>query len=258
MERRNFSQVLQNASVDLRREYDRLYFMFYNSYNRRSIEEVIAANFYKLPFRGTCLSFEDFNATHNFNFEQPPDDFDLNYLVNFCEYCFNMCYYTQQNRMIEQINMVLDLINYEVVRGKSSAFMIIEKSPSVTAASEIVPPKVSIELLEYNHHSLRGNIDGKRQILKNLADYIGPKEKELSSIDNPLKRQLFYLFNNFNIRHNNTEPGPKHNILLDDITDRELEQIYDDTYQLWLLATLELDNLERRKRIKAYSDKQGQ
>lgn len=258
MERRNFSQVLQDAGVDLHREYDRLYFMFYGDRNHNGIVETVKVRFSMIPFRGTCLSLGDFNDTYHFKFDPLPSDFDLNYLVNFCEYCFNLCYFTKQNEMIRQTNKVLELINYKIVQTESGPFMFVENSPSVTAVSEIVPPKVATGLLEYNHHSLKGNIDGKRQILKNLADYIEPKKNELSSIDNPLKKQLFYLFNNFNIRHNNAELGSKHNILLDGMADKELEQIYDDTYQLWLLATLELDNLERRQRIKAYSDKQGQ
>ena len=66
MERRNFSQILEEAQIDIRREYDRLYSSFYlqktfDQYgNNWSLSEHCQMNFLNIPFRGTCLTLDDF------------------------------------------------------------------------------------------------------------------------------------------------------------------------------------------------------
>ena len=87
----------------------------------------------------------------------------------------------------------------------------------------------------------KGDLVAKRKMLVLMADWIEPKEKELAEVDKRLKTNLFSNLNNFNIRHNNSDKTAH-------LTDAELEEIYDDTYQLWLLAVLTLDNRERQKK----------
>lgn len=66
-----------------------------------------------------------------------------------------------------------------------------------------------------------------------------------------LESDLFYLLNSVNVRHNNAEQGGKNYIhFVADMKDGDIEQWYDDIYQMCLLAFLELDHLERKERVK--------
>ena len=47
------------------------------------------------------------------------------------------------------------------------------------------------------------------------------------------------------VRHNN-----KDNPIIASMSEEEIEAVYDDIYQMWLLAMLELDNVERKKRAR--------
>ena len=52
-----------------------------------SVADEVEEQFHKIPFKGTCISLDDFDETYGFRFEENPRNFDLNYLVIFCEYC---------------------------------------------------------------------------------------------------------------------------------------------------------------------------
>lgn len=123
MARKNLMEILKDAKIDLKEEYDRLYILFYctpDSYRMR-LFEYCEKHFWDMPFRGTCLNINDFEETHDICFEEEPDNFDLDYLVSFCEYTYNLAYrlatYNQLKRMyIQQIKKVLALITLEAIQ----------------------------------------------------------------------------------------------------------------------------------------------
>lgn len=268
MERRNFAQILKEARVDIRREYDRLYSLFFLNKafqlnnSMLSLRDYCACFFYSLPFRGTCLNLDDFDDFYGFNFEKVPTDFDLNYLLSFCEYSYNLAVYmnptnysilasfTTYNQQpqfyVQQVMKVVDAIGYVITKQDDSDDMsiVVAKSPAAMAVAEISDSKMAYKVLEYNHYALKGNLDRKLSILKVFADEIEPRRAELKKIPGSVESELFQMLQKF-IRHNNRD-----NPVIAAMSDDELEAVYDDIYQMWLLAMLELDNVERKKRAK--------
>lgn len=268
MERRNFAQILETANVDIKREYDRLYSSFYlhkiqDMYgNLNSLRDHCAANFMNVPFRGTCLSLDDFDDFYGIHFEKVPSNFDLNYLILFCEYTYNLVMYLNcnmsfmyadinvpQQMYMQQIMKVTELIGY-MITPKDGIKIIVPKSQEAIAVSEIVPPALSYKVIEYNHHALQGNIEAKKSIILLLADQLEPKREALRNTNKTLENNLFFLYNSMNIRHNNCDPSSKnYKKYTANMPTKELEDWYDEVYQLSLLAFLELDNIERTKQI---------
>ena len=268
MVRRNFLQVLQEKSVDLKREYQRLYELFYIQKapdmpgTCYTLKEFCEGNFLNVPFRRTCLSLEDFDDTYNYHFEKIPHDFDLNYLLSFCEYTFNLsiwitpgnplCVFgnAQQSQFyLQQVQNVMEMIGYtRAIQEGISIF--VPKDRGAISVSEIVAPEISYKVLEYNHYTMNGDIARKRETLRILADQLEPRRVELAAINKELANNVFFMFNNMNIRHNNSTEGDKnYREVVAKMTQDELENWYDETYQLCLLAFLELDNVERTKKV---------
>lgn len=268
MERKNLAQILVEANIDIKREYDRLYSSFYLQKNQDmygnyySLQELCAANFINIPFRGTCLNLDDFDDFYDIHFEKVPSNFDLNYLILFCEYTYNFALYlninmtpmhlgmnTPQQVYLQQIAKVIEAIGYMMVQKENITIMI-PKSQEAIAVSEIVPSDLSYKVIEYNHHALQGNIEAKKAILLLLANQLEPKRNQLKNVNRLLETNIFFLYNGMNIRHNNCDINSNsYKEYTANMSKKNLEIWYDEIYQLSLLAFLELDNIERINRI---------
>lgn len=275
--RRNFAEILKEGHIDIKNEYTKLYNIMYKSIKddndeTYTIHELIAENFYHYNIRGTCLTLDEFDQTYGFIFEEQPQDFNIDYLVSFCEYFQNLliCFQTDPSNIIssmankidvrslmDHIERVIDAIGY--MQAHDDGFLIyVEKSPAAIAVSEspIVPEDLSYRVLEYNHHSLRGDIAKKKQILIAIAAFLEGKKEELNSVNSSLCTDVFYAFNNLNLRHNNIDPAipSKYKVTVAQMGDEKLEEWYDEVFQMCLLAILEVENIERKKRFKTLKD----
>lgn len=268
--RRNFVEMLKTGGVDINNEYSKLYELYYNvkcGAEHKSVDCYIADNFINYHFRGTCLTLEEFNELHEFRFEPQPQNFDVDYLVTFMEYVWNMVIYYREdscfaagfpkNLFINQINKVVESIGYK--RVDEDGFTIyVPKDNTVfaVAESDLIPDDISYKILEYTHHSSKGDLGQKKEIIFKLATLLEPKRNELKSYNKSLENDLFFLINSCNIRHNNTEEGSSnYKRYIAELSEEELEEIYDEIYHICLLAFMELEYFERKDWIKDIKDK---
>ena len=180
--RRNFAQILKEAKIDIKSEYQKLYGMLYDrsiqvsNTKRISAYDELSDYFLGFYFRGTCLSIEEFNNVNGFHKE------------------------------------------------------------------------ISYKMISYNHHSMRGKLQEKKNTILKLAELLEAKRTELAKVDSRFCSDIFYLFNNLNIRHNNVDPSinGKFKQAVADMPPEELEHWYDETYQMCLLAFLRLEQADRK------------
>ena len=274
--RRTFAQILKEAKIDIKSEYQKLYGMLYDrsiqvsNMNRISAYDELSERFISFYFRGTCLSIDEFNDLHEFHFEKDPANFNIDNLISLCEYIYNMLMGYQSSQVsfgwnmpaapalinvqfyLGQINQVIEKVGY--MQTKEDNFIsFVEKSPAAIAVaeSELIPDNLSYKLISYHHYRMKGKLDEKKAVLLQLASILEPKRSDLEKADKRLKEDLFYIFNNLNIRHNNIDPKQKGNYkaYVAKMPDEELEKWYDETYGMCLLAFLQLENSERKSKF---------
>lgn len=128
--------------------------------------------------------------------------------------------------ILVKIQVVLNETNHEIkeVNGHK---IVLPKDYVVDQAAMLVSDTIAYRLYEYNHFSNNGNMEGKRAILKAIADYIEPilQKKKGDQVAILVSDML----NNLNIRHNNLE-GSKKKAFITKMDDELLEQWYDKTY----------------------------
>ena len=271
--RRNFAQVIKDAKIDVKVEYQKLYGMLFDrsiqvsNTKRISAYDEFSDYFLYFFFRGTCLSLAEFDDLHGYHFDKEPSNFNIYHLVTLCEYIYNML--IEYCRVVgsqyggppfnvqlyqAQIYQVVEAIGY--MQANQDGFVIFtEKSPAAIAVAEsdLIPENVSYKLISYNHHAMKGQLETKKATLLQLASILEGKRSELKQADETLERDLFYAFNNLNIRHNNTNPEDtkKFKEYVAKMSADNLEFWYDEIYQMSLLAFMQMEHIERKQAFDA-------
>lgn len=274
--RQNFAQILKDAKIDIKVEYQKLYGMLYDrsipvsNTNRISVYDELSTYFIAFCFRGTCLSLDEFNDLHGFHFEKDPTNFNIDHLISLCEYIENLLiayqcvplsypygYGNMPTKLIDvqfylqQISQVIEKIGYMQAK-QNDLTIFVEKDPAAIAVAEgeFIPESLSYRLISYNHYSMKGNLAEKKTTLLDLANLLEPQRTNLERIDKTFSSDLFYTFNNFHIRHNNIDLlGTKYKKPVGDLSDEQLEYWYDEVYQMCLLAFMRLEHIDRKKKF---------
>lgn len=270
--RKNFAQILKSGKVDYQREYKKLYELLFEKHigddddEFRSIHMAFGELFTSFNFRGTCISLQEFDEKNGFFFPNPAEkEPTIEDLVLLMEYFYNMLVSSQLMCvsflgrsldtifLIQHIQMVANAIGYRRVT-ENGLTVFVEKDAVVTAVagSELIPDELSYRLITYDHYSMCGDLEKKKAIIVRLASILEGKQAKLNQVNPTLKKDLFYIFNNFNVRHNNCDPQSKdYKPAIADMDKNELEKWYDETYQMCLLAFMELEQADRKPNFDA-------
>lgn len=274
--RRNFAQILKSGEVDYKKEYKKLYELLFiiKVKNARgissTIHEIFAQSFIGFYFRGTCLSLKEFDEEHGFMFPNPDfENPEMDDLIRLMEYFYNMLYGYNPARdflygsgistefLALHILKVCEAIGYKQ-ETEDGLTIFVEKNAVATsvAESDLIPDDLSYKLITYDHHSMHGNLEAKKAILIRLAGILEGQERKLLRVNSSFKKDLFYIFNNFNIRHNNCDSQYKdYKPVIANMDKQELENWYDETYQMCLLAFMELEQADRKPKFDAIKAK---
>lgn len=125
------------------------------------------------------------------------------------ELTFNFSNITLEQELkpfIDNIEYILERCNMRVrekpVKGNFPQYIITKRDVNVDAVIEEVP-ELSDVLLSYLDIRNKNDEQAKREILKQIADYLEPKRKDYKSTAySSLCDSLFVVFNKCNIRHN--------------------------------------------------------
>lgn len=214
-------------------------------------------------YRNHCTNVDDYLNTLDFDGLTSDAAFDVNSMLTLIELVYNFWVLSNQKFGDYSINLqwhgnylhlknVMDdvLAQYNhiaYIDEENDCVLVIENKAEVTAAAEIVPDELSLDIIRYNHKSLQGNIEAKRAILVKLGAELEPKRTELRQINKQLENNIFFMLNNLNIRHNNRseKDSTKYKEYVAKMETDRLEKWYDEAYQMILLAFLLLDDVSR-------------
>ena len=260
MERKNIFEIIEDK-YDIKEEIGKIDSMFTgpllfvrNAFQQGqvNVEALIEENiFYNWKQRGTCLNCEEIRRKLNLDLSQN----ELSDILLRLEYYLNIinlantklsyyyCQKTQQFIMLEDnIKILLDHLNYEMlVIAEEEKVLLIPKNPAATSVAEISSKETAVAILMYNHASLKGNLSQKRNLLlKIYLEYEKLLRKGIKGFTEYFDKTRG-LVNKLNIKHNNKKE-------IENLSDEQLEEWYDELYQLLLFCVLIKDNIERKNK----------
>ena len=240
-----------------------------------TINDEISRCFRSWEGRGNYTSFQELRQHLGFGYYKAPktaqkyipngkvtgiDDFLL-----YCEMLLNMfvnlrdryANYGNKERakaIIDTMVYDFELINHEINYIEDNRVIIVQKNTAASAVADIVEPDLGDAIIKYNHHLLKGDLEGKKDILKKIADAIEPKRSDLKIADKIIENNFFYMVNNMNIRHNNCDSSDtnRYNSKFASLSSDEKEEWYDLIYQEGLMAFLSLEKVKINTKIEAF------
>lgn len=219
--------------------------------------------FYSWKGRGTCISCENMRQELGIDILENEIKITADEIIKCLEYYENisMLYVKKvlpksKHKILPEANILkcnigvlLNHLNMEEKYiPKYDAIIITPKNPAATAVAEISSEDTAMAILMYHHASLKGQLEEKRKLLQSIAN----EYEDL--LKNPIDGFTEYfktargMLNNLNIRHNNINGANKKDEI-SKMSNKQLENWYDELYQLLLFCVLIKDNKERKDKM---------
>ena len=258
MSRKTFYELLEATGISPAVEFSRIYRLFsqdevifeYLGRNSTLQDYINKKHFKDFSFRGTYTEMSQIiNAILG---NHQPNNIDFDTLFTYFEFLLAVFSDKHVSRdpklsdsqearaIIENITRVVKRTNHELHNLGDDAnpkYTIIESNRLLSQAAELVSNQtVAFEMIEYNHYSMKGNLEGKRKTLNAIANYVEPILKSHAlqkSGYGQLESDAGFLLNCFHIRHNNKQ-GAKAQDYIVAIDDKQLESWYDKAYNALL------------------------
>lgn len=255
--RRSIFDLMNDNEIDVKREYIRIHKLFeedtfYSRYSYISIYEYIDRYFFEnWDKRGRCLSINDMFTSFNIRNKQGLYDDTIEKLLLYIEVIINLirisdieilteededykyCSWNIKELLDENINGLLEDLNYEIKEMSDGELVIVEKDLVLSAVAE-TNKNVSDKVIEYRRFILKGKVKSKREILNLLANEIeGMKQTFKGTTYSNLMDDVQFMLNNLNIRHNNLSGKNKKEYVVN-LSRTKLEKLYDQTFDMIL------------------------
>lgn len=208
--------------------------------------------------RKNCITCNDMRSTLKIPDFHYVDHYTEDDILIYLEYVENILFLCEEWRnrhleiqvmdeygmLMQNIEAVLNTLNLEVICFKENQQVFLkEKNSSVNMVLETLEDDMAVEVVRYKHHTLKGNLPEKRKILAYLGLQFEKMRKSLKGMQCNVESDTGFLLNTF-IRHNNDD---KEFILK--LSDEELEDWYDKTYELVLICFMQNRYLDLKKDI---------
>lgn len=274
MERKHFLQSMERE-IDFPKEYRKLEGLC-NVHRTMSgavyltLNDFIRRYFWEWADRDNFITFDELREHMGFPIEEKSggkvnllaSDIDMNKYFLFCEMIMTLltslgvyldeAFYAVKNVLFQTIESTIEKVGFEC-KQKGSEIQIVQKNAVALEVVELVPELADV-IVEYNHYILRGNIEKKRMLLKQIADALEPQRGVLRQVQKRNTADFFELINTMNIRHNNLDSSDKnnYNAKFDAMSLSEKEAWYDLIYGQALGLFVTLEQQERNKQIDIY------
>ena len=269
MARTLFPDILSAYKLDIKNEIKKLHQLLFidtikisetlYEYNTSTLYKQCGESFLLYKHRGTILSLKEFDHAFGFNkfyneFNYP-DGGESEYLIDFCEYVYNLLRNISFDNgnvkryskfVVTHIEALCKSLNHIIHDNGDGMYYIVPSNEVIDYVCEKMGNDVTQLIRVYSHHTTKGNLAKKQQILSTLCKELEPYRKDFPKINmSKIADNVFCGANNCDIRHNNSDQeGNNYCTVFAGLTEEEKESIYDNMFGniiVLLSAKIEFD-----------------